>query len=64
VPEHHQHIEQAEQRVEARCGDMQIAEGGYSFVYLAHEVTSLAEDGDASSRQYAIKKVPSALLFS
>ena len=43
---------------------MQIAEGGYSFVYLAHEVTSLAEDGDASSRQYAIKKVPSALLFS
>ena len=42
---------------------MQIAEGGYSFVYLAHEVPSLPEDGDASSRQYAIKKVPPALSY-
>ena len=37
---------------------VQIAEGGYSFVYLAHEVPNVADDEDARSRQYAIKKVP------
>ena len=35
---------------------MQIAEGGYSYVYLAQEVATLGND--AESTQYAIKKVP------
>ena len=34
----------------------QIAEGGYSFVYLAQEVVTLGTGED--STQYAIKKVP------
>ena len=35
---------------------LQIAEGGYSYVYLAQEVATLGNG--AESTQYAVKKVP------
>lgn len=45
-----------------RIMSMQIAEGGFSFVYEAQEVFTLAENQEGA--RYAVKKVPPSAYFN